>query len=259
MPPYVVLPNLLHDTGVEMWQGQGAGCLGPSLNPVVVDPDAAAFHAPVSTPLLREAIQWRKESDHIRRQYGDTSFGRSCLTARRLLEAGTQFVTVNMFDSLANRVTWDCHASVRWSPGTLNDYRDTLCPEFDRVFAAVIDDLESRGLLSDTLVVATGEFGRTPRINECGGRDHWPGVWSAVMAGGGIRGGMVIGESDARGAAVVSRPVSPGEVVSAILRGFGASEPDHLRVQENADETDTTLNSLSAPTSAGDLLTELTA
>src|SRR5205814_8664891 len=96
------------------------------------------------------------------------------------------------------------------------------CPMFDQAYTALLDDLSDRGLLGSTLVVAMGEFGRTPHLNARGGRDHWPGVWSILLAGGGIRGGQVIGSSDALGAEPKDRPVAPAEVAATIYRALGA-------------------------------------
>jgi hypothetical protein len=110
-------------------------------------------------------------------RYGKNRFGQSCLLARRLVEGGVRFVTVNMFDTVFNEITWDSHGSKPFSP--ISGYRDLVGPMFDRAYASLLDDLQSRGLLEDTLVVAMGEFGRTPKINPAGGRDHWPGVWSS--------------------------------------------------------------------------------
>ena len=123
-----------------------------------------------------------------------------------------------MFATVFNQVTWDCHGSRPFS--TLDDYASTLLPTFDVALSALLDDLDRRGLLESTLVVATGEFGRTPRLNAAGGRDHWPGVWSAVLAGGGTRGGTVIGASDPQGGEPVDRPVAPAELVATMYRSL---------------------------------------
>lgn len=200
----VVLPRVLHETGTHHERGQSAGCWGSEWNPAEV--------ALQSSP---------QESTAIRRAYGDTHFGRLLLQARQQIEAGSRCVTVNLFDTLHQRVTWDCHGDVSCGPGTVFDYRDTLCPQFDQALAALLDDLGQRGLLDDTLVVATGEFGRTPRINEHSGRDHWPGCWSALVAGGRVRGGAVIGASDAIGSSPIDRPVSPAELNATLLGWFG--------------------------------------
>lgn len=228
LPPYVVVPRPLGDTGVEMWQGQGSGCLGEPFEPLVIDPERAGQGPLYSSRAIRHAMNVQAEPEAIRREYGTSSFAQSCLLARRLVQHGVRFVTINMFDSLADKVTWDCHANVRWAPATLRDYRDTLCPDFDRGMSALLDDLARTGLLSETLVVATGEFGRTPRINEFGGRDHWPGAWSAMIAGGGVLPGTVIGGTDDRGTAPVDRPVEPGELVATVLTALGVDSAGEL-------------------------------
>jgi uncharacterized protein (DUF1501 family) len=149
------------------------------------------------------------------------TFGQACLLARRLVEHGVRLVTVNMFDTVFNEVTWDCHADGGALATSLDDYKDTLCPMFDQAYAALLDDLAQRGLLEHTLVVAMGEFGRTPQLNSRGGRDHWPNVWSILFAGGTVRGGQVIGASDRHGAEPKDRPVSPAEVAASVYYGLG--------------------------------------
>ncbi len=139
-------------------------------------------------------------------------------------------VTVNMFDTVFNKVTWDSHADGDSLDSCLDDYRTTLCPLFDRAYSALLEDLHQRGLLDTTLVVAMGEFGRTPCLNPRGGRDHWPGVWSILLAGGGIRGGQVIGSSDAWGAEPRERPVSPPEVAATIYHCLGIDPATQLPV-----------------------------
>lgn len=128
-------------------------------------------------------------------------------------------VTVNMFDTVFNRVTWDCHGAAPFS--TLDDYAGDLLPTFDLAFSALLDDLERSGRLESTLVVAAGEFGRTPRINASGGRDHWPGVWSVVLAGGGVSGAQVVGASDDHGGAPADRPVTPGDLLATMYHALG--------------------------------------
>jgi len=219
-PPYVVLPKLLEQTGVEMDRGQTAGLLGERCNPATEPQDDGE----TNRPPLSNGFRFPRpemEPEAIRRMYGASRFGLLCLQARQLVEAGVRCVVVNLFDRLAGQLTWDCHGKSAGTPGTVFDYRDRLCPQFDQAVAALLTDLTDRGLLEDTLVVATGEFGRTPRINNDAGRGHWPGVWSAVMAGGGIPGGAVVGNSDAHGFAPKERPVSPQEIVGTILQSHG--------------------------------------
>lgn len=131
-----------------------------------------------------------------------------------------------MFDTVFNRVTWDCHGAVPFS--TLDDYARELLPTFDQAFTALIDDLERRGRLETTLVVAAGEFGRCPRLNASGGRDHWPGVWSVVLAGGGVRGGQVVGASDAHAGAPVDRPVTTRDLLATIYHSLGIDATQSL-------------------------------
>jgi uncharacterized protein (DUF1501 family) len=202
----VILPGPIGNTGVSISHGQSAGGLGSRHEPTYVNRDSWLASA---------------ERDRLRDRYGRNTFGQSCLQARRLVEHGVRFVTVNMFDTVFGKVTWDCHADGGILGSTLADYRDRLCPMFDRAYTALLEDLEQRGLLANTLVVAMGEFGHTPRLNASGGRDHWPGVWSILFAGGPVRGGQVIGASDAIGAEPRDRPVTPTEVAATIYRAVG--------------------------------------
>ncbi|MGQ0633396.1 MAG: DUF1501 domain-containing protein [Planctomycetaceae bacterium] len=229
-PAYVVLPRPLGEDDTEIWQGQDAGSLGETF-----DPWSAS--APEGVDMAKAGLvrRWLEDSGAEARAYGDTPLGRACLTARRLVERGTRFVTINMFDSLAERITWDCHANGTWAPATLGDYRSSLCPTLDRALSTLLDDLDDRGLLSETLVVAAGEFGRTPRINERGGRDHWAGAWSVLMAGAGLPGGQVVGASDSQGAAPAERPVTPAELTATMLHCLGLDLSTRLQLAAGGD------------------------
>jgi uncharacterized protein (DUF1501 family) len=134
-----------------------------------------------------------------------------------MVEQGASFVTVNMFDSVYNTLSWDCHADGAALNVRLSDYREHLGPMFDLAFSSLLLDLESRGLLQKTLVVATGEFGRSPRINLRGGRDHWTRAWTAIFAGGGVKGGQVIGGTDRLGREPLDRPVHASAIANTIL------------------------------------------
>ncbi|MGH7168786.1 MAG: DUF1501 domain-containing protein, partial [Gemmataceae bacterium] len=169
----------------------------------------------------KKAFDLSAEKDALRRRYGRNTFGQSCLLARRLIEHGVRLATVNMFDTVFNTISWDCHADGGALATSLDDYRDILCPMFDRAYSALLDDLSERGLLESTLVVAMGEFGRTPLLNPRGGRDHWPGVWSILFAGGGVRGGQVVGSSDRTASEPRDRPVTPAEVAATIYHALG--------------------------------------
>jgi uncharacterized protein (DUF1501 family) len=247
VPASVVVPGPIGNTGVSISHGQGAGQLGAKHEPLVLrtDParlasgtvllgavdcahralDASADPDPVVVrlfaPPLKNAFDLAAEERAVQDRYGVNTFGQSCLLARRLVEGGVRLVTVNMFESVFDNITWDCHADGGSLGTTLDDYRDTLCPMFDRAYTALLGDLHQRGLLDTTLVVAMGEFGRTPHLNPRGGRDHWPGCWSVLFAGAGVRGGQVVGASDATGAEPKDRPVSPAEVAATVYRALG--------------------------------------
>jgi hypothetical protein len=186
--PFMVLPGPLGNLGMNLPTGQDAAWLGRGREP--------SFR-PAGT------------------------FAQSCQQAVVLAERGACCVVVNQFDDLAERVTWDCHAEPIGLRSTLDDYRRTLCPVFDNACAGLIEALHQRGMLDETLVVAMGEMGRTPRLNANGGRDHWTGAWSMLVAGGGVRGGQVIGATDRTASEPTDRPVSPAEVVASVYHAFG--------------------------------------
>jgi hypothetical protein len=162
-------------------------------------------------PSVRDAFDLGKEPDKVRDRYGRDTIGQSALLARRLVESGARFVTAAGFHSNS----WDTHAK--------NDegHRDRLCPPLDRTLSVLLDDLSERGLLDSTVVLAMGEFGRTPFVNPDLGRDHWPTCWSLALAGGGIKGGQVIGSSDENGAYVTNRATSMGDIFATIYKAFG--------------------------------------
>jgi Protein of unknown function (DUF1501) len=200
MPANVILPGPIGFTGVNIGHGQTAGDLG-------------IIHEPVAVP-------FGVEDDPLRSRYVGTEFGDNCLRAARLIERGSRFVTVNMFTTVYDNTTWDCHAARGSLRAELADY-PTLAADFDSSFTALIEDLRQRGMLDTTLVVATGEFGRTPYLNRDGGRDHWAGVWSMLLAGGGVRGGTVIGASDRLGGEPKDSPVGPEHLAGTIRHVLG--------------------------------------
>jgi hypothetical protein len=165
-------------------------------------------HRLMTSAKAREAFDLRREKEALRDRYGRTSLGQCCLLGRRLVEAGCRFVTIE-------NGHWDTHRE------NTKSLRDLLVPSLDRALAALVGDLGERGLLDSTLVVVTTEFGRTPRINTMAGRDHWPNAFSIVMAGGGTKGGAVIGATDKIGAAVTDRPVTPPDMAATILHALG--------------------------------------
>jgi hypothetical protein len=162
------------------------------------------------TPSVKEAFDLSKESDKTKEAYGSHRFGQSVLLARRLVEAGSRFVTAAGYKHIA----WDTHGD--------NDrrLREDLTPPFDQAISALLEDLEQRGLLESTIVIAMGEFGRTLK-NPNHGRDHWPKCWSLAIGGGGIRGGQVVGASDAKGLYVADRQVTMGDLYATIYKAFG--------------------------------------
>lgn len=173
----------------------------------------------MSSPRARDAFAVEKEPAANRDRYGRTRFGQCCLMARRLIEAGVRFVTINMFETVFDEITWDIHGSKPFTD--IQEMSKLVAPNFDQAYSTLLEDLKERGLLDKTMVLAMGEFGRTPKVNPAGGRDHHPGVWSIVMGGGPIKSGIVVGESDELGYAPKTRPVNPAEVAATIFKGLG--------------------------------------
>jgi hypothetical protein len=165
-----------------------------------VDKFTAQAYGLITSPQAQAAFDLGQETAAIRDRYGRTQFGQRLLLARRLIEAGVPFVTASDFG-------WDDHQNIFLA------LKQKL-PVVDRGLSALVGDLDERGLLSQTLVIVMGEFGRTPKINQ--GRDHWPNAFSVMLAGGGVRGGQVIGASDADGAYPKARPVTPEELIHSI-------------------------------------------
>jgi len=180
----------------------------------------------MASPATREAFDLHKEPDSVRDRYGRTRFGQSCLLARRLVERGVRFVTVNMFETVFDEVTWDIHGSRPFTD--INEMARLVAPSFDQGYSALLEDLAQRGMLSKTVVTALGEFGRTPKINPAGGRDHHPGCWSMLVSGGKIRPGMVVGASDELGYAPKSRPANPQMVAATLYKALGVKPHTEL-------------------------------
>ena len=261
LPPYVITPAPHCDSTVYITPGQYGGCLGAKYDPFVLngDPNSASFRlsgiAPhesntsvrlgdrrallgrmdhglpalagaglddfqanrskafslVSSTDVQRAFDLSREPPAMRDRYGRHSWGQSHLLARRLVESGVRFVsTVN-----GPSIVWDTHKD------NFKQLQNRLVPPMEQAFAALLDDLATRGLLDSTLVVWLGDFGRTPIINKDAGRDHWPACYSAVLAGGGIRGGMVIGESDRIGATPRVHPVTPADIHATVFTALG--------------------------------------
>ncbi len=186
----------------------------------------------LTSEAIRKALDITQEPARVRERYGFGAEGlavgeingggmgyarhmrgQNFLLARRLVEAGVPFV--NVYDYKQQGQNWDAHARCA------NQHKTFLLPQFDRGLSALIEDLDARGLLDSTLIVATGEFGRTPKINKDGGRDHWPDCSSVLLAGGGVKGGAVYGSSDRLGAYPTTDPVTPGDLAATIFARFG--------------------------------------
>lgn len=192
----------------------------------LMDSNFAAAYRLMTSEKARAAFDLSKEPPKMRERYGLTRFGQSCLLARRLIEAGVRFVTINTFITVFDEITWDIHGSKPFT--SIAGMRDIVAPMYDQGYSALIEDLSQRGLLDNTLVCNLAEFGRTPKINPAGGRDHWPQCWTVYFAGGGVKGGRVVGKSDDIGAYPVERPVKPSEVVATIYQSLGLDLETHL-------------------------------
>ncbi len=161
------------------------------------------------------AFDIAKEDAKLRDEYGRNDLGQSCLLARRLVEAGVSYVTIQAGGG------WDTHAN------NFSELKNKLLPKYDRAVMALVNDLQQRGLAERVLVMAMGEFGRTPKINPGSGRDHWPGAMSVLYAGGGLKMGQIIGSTDARAEYPNSRPCSPGDLLATMYHVLGV---DHHHV-----------------------------
>ncbi len=265
LPGAVRLPMHIYNTDNSVWPGQDAGYLGRTAAPWLFrcDPASPAFTVPefalpadvppdrlaarrdlfrrldgstavpqsphaekafelLGSPAARAAFDLAKETPAGRDRYGRTPFGQSCLLARRLAEAGVGLVQVNWYraaDEPPDAPCWDTHAKEAARLKTV------LAPTADQAIAALLDDLAERGMLADTLVMCLSEFGRTPKFNGNGGRDHWGHGFSVALAGGGVKGGQVYGASDRLGAYPRDGRVTPADLTATALHCLGF-EPD---------------------------------
>jgi hypothetical protein len=184
----------------------------------------------LASPAARRAFDLSREPPRMREEYGHTSFGQSCLLGRRLVEAGVPFVQVNWSQYVEvfypfSDYGWDTHAD---NFGLLADWHGPL---LDRVFAVLLDDLGRRGLLATTLVFCLGEFGRTPRINAIGSRDHWHPCYFSLWAGAGVQPGRAVGESDPRGEYPATEPVTPAMVGTTLLELAGVDSATRAKLK----------------------------
>jgi hypothetical protein len=191
--------------------------------------------AMLQSPRLREAFNLNAEPEKVRESYGRSTYGQSCLLARRLVEAGTKFVTVYFSDSIGGQSTerggWDTHGfnNTRMYP-IVEKYH---LPRTEETLPTLLIDLEERGLLDETLVVWMGEFGRTPNINKAASRDHWPQCYTTLLAGGGTKRGFVYGASDKSGAYPAENPVRPDDLAATVYHALGIDPHSELRTAAN--------------------------
>jgi uncharacterized protein (DUF1501 family) len=176
-------------------------------------------HGIITSPAAKKAFDIDAEPEKVRERYGKSMLGQQCLLARRLVEAGVQFVTVTDGG-------WDTHQN------NFKSLKDRLLPRLDRGLSALVDDLSSRGMLDDTLVVWFGDFGRTPKINPSAGRDHWSTAGCALMAGGGLKVGQVVGATNALGEYVTDSPVGPQDIAATIYHTLGVNLHTWYKAQD---------------------------
>jgi hypothetical protein len=197
----------------------GVRAFESSANAKLLDANFSQAYTLMSSKEAREAFDVNAEPEAVRQKYGMNKFGQSCLMARRMLERGVRFVTINMFETVFNEITWDIHGSRPFTP--IQAYKEIVGPWFDNGYSSLLEELKDRGMLENTLVVCMGEFGRTPKVNPAGGRDHWPQCWTIFFAGGGVKGGQIVGSSDEIGAYPKDRPVTPSEVAATVYHALG--------------------------------------
>ncbi len=185
----------------------------------------AAFRM-MTSEQARSAFDLSKEKRSVRERYGMNRFGQCCLLARRLVENGVRFITINTFLTVFDEITWDIHGSKPFT--SIEGMKKDVCPMYDQAYSALIEDLHDRGMLENTMVANLSEFGRTPKVNPAGGRDHWPQCFTSYFAGGGVQGGRVIGASDPIGGFPAERPAGPGDIVGTIFKSLGFDHESHL-------------------------------
>jgi hypothetical protein len=195
-------------------------------NARLLDNNFNAAYRLMTSPQARDAFNLSKEPEKVRHRYGMNRFGQCCLLARRLIESGVRFVTINTFLTVFNEITWDIHGSKPFT--SIEGMKNIVAPMYDQAYSALIEDLDQRGLLEKTMVCNVAEFGRTPRVNPAGGRDHWPQCFTCYFAGGGVKGGRVVGASDPIGGVPADRPTGPAEVVATVFHSLGFDLETHL-------------------------------
>jgi len=195
-------------------------------NAKLLDSNFETAYRMMTSAQAREAFDLSKEPASVRDRYGRTRFGQCCLLARRLVESGVRFVTINTFLTVFDEITWDIHGSKPFT--SIEGMKNDVAPMYDQAYSALISDLTERGMLDDTMVCNLAEFGRTPRVNPAGGRDHWPQCFTTYFAGGGVQGGHVVGRSDPIGGVPDERPCDPGNIIATIFKSLGYDTESHL-------------------------------
>ncbi|WP_406693664.1 DUF1501 domain-containing protein [Singulisphaera sp. Ch08] len=205
---------------------QAASYLERAAATKALDPHFVKAFDVISSSAARQAFDVEAEPEAIRKRYGNHYFGQSCLLARRLVESGVRLVQINWLRSNIGEPVgpgYDTHGN------HFSTVKDKLYPATDQAFSTLIEDLDERGLLDETLVVFHNEFGRTPKINANAGRDHWPSCYSVLLAGGGIQRGVVHGESDRIGAYPTAGAVTPQDVLATIYHLLGIDLDETIR------------------------------
>ncbi|MBY0228329.1 MAG: DUF1501 domain-containing protein, partial [Gemmataceae bacterium] len=263
-PAFASLPEVIKDAGVNEFPGQGAGFLGGALEPWRIEGDikTGRFRQPgialpddvtparladrrlllgkldrllherdgindkafdlIRSPAVKRALDLGREPARVRQRYGPHLFGQGCLMGRRLLEAGVPWVAVYWpYEGPDDSPVWDTHEN------NFPHLRKRLMPPTDLAVSAVMDDLSERGLLDDTLVIVMGEFGRSPKVNAKGGREHWPQAQSILLAGAGMRGGAY-GSTDRIGGVPATDPVAPPDLAATFLHLLGIDPSTEL-------------------------------
>ena len=192
----------------------------------MMDDNFQSAYRLMTSSQARDAFDLTKEPTSVRERYGMNRFGQCCLLARRLVESGVRFVTINTFLTVFDEISWDIHGSKPFT--SIEGMKNVVAPMYDQGYSALIEDLHQRGLLDDTMVCNLAEFGRTPKVNPAGGRDHWPQCFTVYFAGGGVQGGRIVGASDPIGAVPVDRPTEPPEIVATIFHSLGLDVETHL-------------------------------
>jgi len=229
LPAGVTYDRLMHRRSIQKLIDRQSGLLEHSAQAQGMDAYYEKALAMLDSPKLREAFNLSAESGAVRDSYGRTPYGQSCLLARRLVEAGTKFVTAYFAANIGGNVGsgWDTHGNdgKKMYP-VLEKYH---LPITDQTLPTLLEELDQRGLLDTTLVVWMGEFGRTPKINEKASRDHWPDCYTVLLAGGGVKRGFVYGESDKTASHPAKDPVRPEDLAATIYHLLGLDP--HAEVQ----------------------------